>query len=37
MIERANRTIEKMVSAFVDKNQKNWDELVPLVILVYRS
>jgi hypothetical protein len=37
MIERANRTIENMLSAFVDKNQKNWDELVPLLMLAYRS
>jgi transposase InsO family protein len=36
MIERANHTIENM-SAFVDKNQKNWDELVPLLMLAYRS
>jgi hypothetical protein len=36
MIKRANRTIENMLSAFVDKNQKNWDELVPLLMLAYR-
>lgn len=32
MIERANRTIENMLSAFVDKNQKDWDDLIPLLI-----
>lgn len=37
MIERANRTIENMLSAFVDKNQKNWDELIPFLMLAYRS
>ena len=37
MIERANRTIENMLSLFVDENQKNWDELIPLLRLAYRS
>jgi transposase InsO family protein len=37
MIERANRTIENMLSAFVDQNQKNWDDLIPLLMLAYRS
>ena len=37
MIERANRTIENMLSAFVDENQKNWDDLIPLLMLAYRS
>jgi hypothetical protein len=37
MIERANRTIENMLSLFVHENQKNWDELIPLLMLAYRS
>jgi hypothetical protein len=37
MIERANRTIENMLSAFVSKNQKDWDDLLPLLMLAYRS
>ena len=37
MIERANRTIENMLSLFVDENQKNWDQMIPLLMLAYRS
>ena len=37
MIERANRTIANMLTAFVDKNQKNWDDLIPLLMMAYRS
>lgn len=33
MIERANRTIENMLSAFVSENQKDWDDLIPLLII----
>ena len=37
MVERANRTIENMLSAFVSENQKDWDEYLPLLMLAYRS
>lgn len=37
MIEKCNNTIITMLSAFVNENQKNWDELVPFVMLAYRS
>ena len=37
MIERANRTILNMLSAFVSEHQKDWDEYVPLVMMAYRS
>lgn len=37
MIERANRTIENMLATFVSKNQKDWDDLIPLLMLAYRS
>ena len=37
MIERANCTIENMLSLFVDENQKNWDQMIPLLMLAYRS
>ena len=37
MIERANRTILNMLSAFVSEHQRDWDESVPLVKMAYRS
>ena len=37
MIERANRTIINMLSAFVSDHQKDWDQYVPLVMMAYRS
>ncbi|MES9882033.1 MAG: hypothetical protein ABW185_14240 [Sedimenticola sp.] len=36
-VERGNRTIETMLSAFVDENQRNWDEKLPLLNLAYNS
>jgi len=35
MVERLNRTLEAMLSKFVQDNQRNWDQLLPL--LTYRS
>ncbi len=37
MIERANRTILNMLSAFVADNPRRWDELVPFCMMAYRS
>ena len=37
MIERANRTILNMLSAFVSEHQRDWDEYIPLVMIAYRS
>lgn len=37
MVERANRTIQNMLSAFVAEHQKDWDEYLPLLMMVYRS
>ena len=37
MIERANRTIINMLSAFVSDHQRDWDQYVPLVMMAYRS
>ena len=37
LVERFNRTLEEMLSLFVNKNQKNWDELLPYLLLAYRS
>lgn len=37
MVERGNRTINHMLSAFVSENQKDWDERIYLLMLAYRS
>ena len=37
MVERFNRTLEAMLSKFVDANQRNWDLYLPLLMLAYRS
>ena len=37
LVERFNRTLEAMLSKYVNENQKNWDECLQLVMLAYRS
>ena len=37
MVDRFNRTLEAMLSKFVDENQKDWDLYLPLVMMAYRS
>ena len=37
MVERLNRTLEAMLSTFVQENQRNWDHLLPLLSMAYRS
>ena len=37
MVERFNRTIEVMLSAFVSKHQKDWDVYLPFLTMAYRS
>ena len=37
MIERACRSIQAMLSAFVSQNQKDWDTHIPLLMMAYRS
>ena len=36
MIERANRSIQNMISSYVSDKQDDWDEHIPLLILTYR-
>jgi len=36
MVERFNRTLATMLSAFVDEHQRNWDEQLPYVMMAYR-
>uniref|UniRef100_A0AAR2LQ50 Gypsy retrotransposon integrase-like protein 1 n=1 Tax=Pygocentrus nattereri TaxID=42514 RepID=A0AAR2LQ50_PYGNA len=35
--ERFNRTLLQMIRCYVDRNQKNWDEHLPLLTAAYRS
>ena len=37
MIERMNRTIEEMISKYITENQRDWDVVLPLVMLAYRT
>ena len=37
MIERACRSVQAMLSAYVSENQKDWSLYVPLLILAYNS
>ena len=37
MVERFNRTLEAMLSKFVDENQTDWDLYLPLLMMAYRS
>uniref|UniRef100_A0A146QJK2 Pol polyprotein n=1 Tax=Fundulus heteroclitus TaxID=8078 RepID=A0A146QJK2_FUNHE len=36
-VERFNRTLLQMLRCYVDRNQKNWDEQLPLLTAAYRS
>ena len=37
MVERANRTVQKMIASYVSDKQDDWDEHLPLLMLAYRS
>lgn len=37
LVERMNRTILNYLAKFVDENQRNWDDVLPLFLLAYRS
>ncbi len=37
VVERLNRTLEAQLSKFVDDHQRDWDRLVPLMIMAYRT
>ncbi|WAR31612.1 POL4-like protein [Mya arenaria] len=36
-VERFNRTLAVMLTMYCDKNQRNWNEFLPQVMLAYRS
>ena len=37
MVERFNRTLAAMLSAYVSDNHRDWDEQLPYVMMAYRS
>ena len=37
MVERFNKTLEAMLSAFVNENHTDWDEHLQLIMMAYRS
>ena len=37
MVERFNRTLVTMLSNFVNDHHTDWDELIPYVLMAYRS
>ena len=37
MVERANRSIQNMISSYISDKQDDWDENIPLLMLAYRS
>ena len=37
LVERFNRTLQQMLKALVNENRTDWDELLPYVLMAYRS
>ena len=37
LVERANRTLQNMLSAFVSENQDNWDEYLHILTVAYNT
>ena len=37
MIERACRSVQAMLSAYVSENQRDWDICIPLLLMVYST
>ena len=37
LVERFNRTLQQMLSAFVNKERDDWDEHLPYVTMAYRA
>jgi hypothetical protein len=37
MVERFNRTLQQMLSMFVDEHQRDWDDHLPYVMMAYRT
>ena len=37
MVERYNRTLEHQLAIFVNENQRDWDQHIPLLLMAYRT
>ena len=37
MVERYNKTLVKLLSAFVNQERTDWDQLLPYFMMAYRS
>ncbi|CAC5404175.1 unnamed protein product [Mytilus coruscus] len=37
LVERLNRSLENIISKYVGKNQRDWDEQLPWALMAYRS
>ena len=37
MVERFNKTLATMLSAYVSENHRDWDEIIPYVLMAYRA
>ena len=37
LVERTQRTIEDMLSKYLETSQRNWDQVLPLVLMAFRS
>ena len=37
LVERQNRTIKKMLKAFVEENPKSWEDHLPFLMMAYRA
>jgi hypothetical protein len=37
LVESLNKTVIEMLSKYVTPNQRNWDEILPLAMMAYRS
>ena len=37
LVERTQRTIEDMLSKYIETNQRNWDQVLPLLLMAFRS
>jgi hypothetical protein len=37
LTEKANRTLCQMLAPYINSNQNNWDQYIPIVLLAYRT
>ena len=37
LVERVQHTIEDMLSKYIKENQRDWDEILPFMLMAYRS